>query len=335
MRSFTASAPSKCILFGEHYVVYGSPALSVAIGPRNTVEFSDAKDAGMELHSLYGNGALSSDGSFSGPKEQELYAAVAKHVFGAARMPACSVRFSAAWKLKGVGVSASLCAAFAAGLYRMGGKTATSEQIFSAAQSGDLVAHGGRASGIDARTVSEGGAIIFQRKFEPPSFDFRKAPFSLPKNSALLLIDTFAGRKDGTGKMLEIFASQFGISGTPVDATEKQRQEIREEYTPLWERISSGLRNADARTLGSLMNENHELLKNRRMSSAGIEKAVSAALSEGALGAKLTGGGGEGGAVLALCEKKKKREMVGDIADATGFAVHPIELASKGAHVDK
>src|SRR5258708_6458597 len=34
----TASAPTKVILTGEHYVVYGAPAITVALDARNIVE---------------------------------------------------------------------------------------------------------------------------------------------------------------------------------------------------------------------------------------------------------------------------------------------------------
>lgn len=331
---FSASAPCKAILFGEHYVVYGSPALSIAIEPRNTVEFSDAQGGRMELHSVYGDGRLSQSGAWSGPDGQKLYVAVAKAVFGQAPVPACSVKFVSAWKLKGVGTSASLCAAFAAGLFRLAGKTPTAEGIFAAAQAGDLVAHGGRASGIDAKTVSFGKPLVFERKFAPPRFDSEDSPFRLPSGCSLLLIDTFNGKKDGTGKMLEIFAGQFGIAGAPPDASEAQRQGIREEFAPLWQKIGEALRSADAKALGGLMSENHALLRKRKMSSAGIEKAVSCALAAGAYGAKLTGGGGEGGAVLALCGKKKAKGIGAAIADAGGFSCHQIGLAKKGACVD-
>ena len=37
-----ASAPGKCILFGEHAVVYGQPAVAVAIEQRLTVSMTPA-----------------------------------------------------------------------------------------------------------------------------------------------------------------------------------------------------------------------------------------------------------------------------------------------------
>ena len=42
VESTAASAPGKCILFGEHAVVYGQPAVAVAIEQRLTVTMTPA-----------------------------------------------------------------------------------------------------------------------------------------------------------------------------------------------------------------------------------------------------------------------------------------------------
>ena len=330
---FLASAPCKAILFGEHYVVYGSPALAIAIEPRNAVKFS-AGDKGIALKSALGAGRISGGGKYTGAGELSIYAEVARTVFGAEKMPDCTVEFIPSWNLKGVGTSASFCAALAAGLYRIKGEAASAEQVFEAAQAGDLFAHGGRASGIDAKTVSYGLPLVFQRSFSPPAFKSKRAEFSLPAGTALVLIDTNLGKKDGTGRMLEKFAAHFGIGGTPVEAKEGQRQKVRKEYAALWERIEKAMKGADAETFGALMNDNHKLLKKRSMTSAGIEKAVASALAAGAYGAKMTGGGGEGGAALALFDREKIAEASGKISAKTGFACHVISISEKGASVD-
>lgn len=331
--AFAASAPCKAILFGEHYVVYGSPALAIAIEPRNTVEFSDGQ-GGITLRTVFGAGKIAPGCDFSGAPELAPYAEVARKIFGTAPAPDCTASFSSNWKLKGVGASASFCAAFAAGLLKIAGKKPAPDSIFAAAQAGDAVSHGGRASGIDAKTVSFGCPLVFQRSFSPPAFKSKPAKFSLPSDSTLILIDTFKGKKDGTAEMLRIFAHEFGLVVRPADAPEEIREQIRGEFAPLWEKISKSLAKADAKGLGALMNENHSLLKKRKMSSEGIDSAVFAAISSGAYGAKLTGGGGEGGAALALCSKKGAEKMMQDIADETGFACHPLALAKRGAGID-
>ena len=305
---FSASAPCKAIMFGEHYVVYGAPALAIAIEPRNSLRFSPWEGGGIALKSSLGNATISPSGRYEGPDELCIYAEAAGSVFGSSQLPSCAVEFRPAWKLKGVGTSASLCAAFAAGMFRLAGRKPTPEEIFRAAQAGDLVAHGGRASGIDAKTVSYGKPLVFQRSFAPPEYGSKPAGFSLPAGTSLLLIDTNVGKKDGTLEMIRKFAGAFGITAPPQDLPEEKRLEVREEYSPLWKKIGKALKGATARELGGLMNENHAILRGRRMSSPGIENAVSAALSAGAYGAKLTGGGGEGGAVLALLDRKKARQ---------------------------
>ena len=330
---FLSSAPCKAILFGEHYVVYGSPALAIAIEPRNSVKFSEGK-GGITLLTVFGEGRIVSDGAYSGPAELKAYSEVAKEIFGNGDVPSCTVEFTSGWNLKGVGASASFCAAFAAGLLKLAGKKPSAEEIFAAAQAGDQFAHGGRASGIDAKTVSFGLPLIFQRSFDPPVFKSKPTEFSLPSGSALLLIDTFKGKKDGTSAMLETFAREFGINKPPQELQVGAREAVIAEFAPLWEKISKSLGNATAKELGELMNQNHALLKTRGMSSRGIETAVSAALSSGAYGAKLTGGGGEGGAVLALFEKKGIARAMKEISDETGFGCHLISLAKKGARID-
>jgi len=193
------------------------------------------------------------------------------------------------------------------------------------------VAHEGKASGIDARAVAYGKPIIFQRKFSPPAFSARAAKFALPVGCSLLLIDTFKGRRDSTAAMLASFALSFGISTLPAAAPEEKRKEVRSEFAPI---LKAALFAKTAQELGKAMNDNHILLRMRRVSSQGIDSAVSASLSSGAYGAKLTGGGGEGGAALALCDSARSQQISRAISDATGFACHPLSLAAEGAKVD-
>ena len=95
---------------------------------------------------------------------------------------------------------------------------------------------------------------------------------------------------------------------------------VRENWKrnkPLYERIFDeidGLAMAgvkavetnDLETLGDLMNVNQGLLNALQVSSWEIEELVEIARRNGALGAKLTGGGG-GGSMIALCPQDSGR----------------------------
>jgi len=326
-----ASAPCKAILFGEHYVVYGASALAVPIEPRNRAKFSDSSQPGAALCSSLGNAQIAPDFSFSGETRLSQFAAVAREICGKKTVPSCSVEFLPGVAIKGVGTSSSLGAAFASGLLEIMKKKQSPRKIFLAAQAGDLVAHEGKASGIDARSVAYGKPIIFQRKFLPPKFLARSAKFSLPQGCSLLLIDTFKVKKDNTAAMLAAFALSFGISTLPASTPEEKRKEVRAEFAPI---LKAAIAAKTPQELGKAMDDNHILLRMRRVSSQGIDSAVSSALSSGAYGAKLTGGGGEGGAAIALCDSARCQKISQEISDATGFACHTLSLASEGAKID-
>jgi mevalonate kinase len=326
----SASAPCKAILFGEHYVVYGAPALAVPIEPRNKVRLSSSETPGVALRSSLGMAHISPSFSFSGEQRLSMFAAAAKEACGR-KLPSCTAEFLPSWSIKGVGTSSSLAAAFAAGLLALSGRKPSARKIFLAAQAGDLVAHEGKASGIDARAVAFGKPIIFQRRFSPPKFSTRAAKFSPPPRCSLLLVNTFKGKRESTAAMLANFALSFGISTLPAATPEEKRKEVQQEFAPV---LKAALAAKTPQALGKAMNDNHVLLRMRRVSSQGIESAVSSAISAGAHGAKLTGGGGEGGAVLALCDSARLQQISQSIAGSTGFACHPVSLASQGARID-
>lgn len=326
----SASAPCKAILFGEHYVVYGAPALAIPIEPRNRVRLSPSGTPGTALRSSLGMAHILPDFSFKGEPRLSMFAAVAKEACGR-KLPPCTAEFLPSWSLKGVGTSSSLAAAFAAGLLALSGRKPSARKLFLAAQAGDLVAHEGKASGIDARAVAFGKPVIFQRKFSPAKLSARAAKFSLPPGCSLLLIDTFRGKRDSTAAMLANFALSFSIATLPAATSEEKRKEVQQEFAPI---LKAALAAKTPQELGKAMSDNHVLLRMRRVSSQGIESAVSSALSAGAYGAKLTGGGGEGGAVLALCDSARLQQISQSVAASTGFACHPLSLASEGAKID-
>lgn len=324
-----ASAPCKAILFGEHYVVYGASALSLPIEPRNSVQLEPGGSSILVSSSL-GKGEITQDFSYSGEPLLAPYAAVAREALSGRKFIPCSAKFFAAWPLKGAGISSSLGAAFAAGLLSLSGRKPSSRKIFSCAQAGDLIAHAGKASGIDAKTVSMGKPLLFRRDFATGKYPCRSVEFSLPQGASLIIIDTFSGTRGSTAESLSKFARSFGITTLPQLTSEEKRGEVQAEVSPL---LKSALFEKTSEGLGKLMNDCHILLKMRGVSSPGIEKAISAALSCGAFGAKLTGAGGEGGAVIALVESQESSQICARVKEIAGFPAYPLALANAGAGV--
>jgi len=76
------------------------------------------------------------------------------------------------------------------------------------------------------------------------------------------------------------------------------------------------LRDAHFQELGELMNLCHGYLNALQLSMPELEELVHIARANGALGAKLTGGGG-GGSIVALCPDEQKR--VANAMEAAGY----------------
>ena len=76
----------------------------------------------------------------------------------------------------------------------------------------------------------------------------------------------------------------------------------------------------DLEKVGELMNDNHLLLQEIKVSCRELDHLVNVARIEGAFGAKLTGGGG-GGCMVALTPGKELQEMVATTIEKKGFKV--------------
>jgi hydroxymethylglutaryl-CoA reductase len=90
---------------------------------------------------------------------------------------------------------------------------------------------------------------------------------------------------------------------------QKIYDEIFKDIDQLVLRAEQAIADYDLELLGSLMNINQGYLNALQVSGREIEELVDIARKNGALGAKLTGGGG-GGAIIALCANTAKAEQV-------------------------
>ncbi|VVB59007.1 Mevalonate kinase [Candidatus Anstonella stagnisolia] len=326
--AFVGTAPRKAILFGEHYVVHGAAALCVPIEPGTRVEIERAGGkVGVRLISSIGDDFFSQEEAGTNEKFENLRVAYCGFLAEtkADEMPFVA-RFSAQVSQKGTGMSASFATSFLRALCAAYGKKLSKKKFFEIVQKAEEIAHGARASGIDATTVMEGKPVLFEKKFEPVRFVFKDAKVELPKGSRLLLCDTFEGVRSKTSELVEKFAKSYGVQGA---ANTAQRKKIAADFGQVFKKAIENLKKTGSIVeLGSCMNANHGLLAAHGASSAGIEKCREIAFAHGAYGAKLTGAGGEGGAVLVLCGEKAVGKIVQALEDAN-FSAAEIKIAGK------
>ncbi|MDX2051427.1 MAG: mevalonate kinase [Polyangiaceae bacterium] len=272
-----AHALGKVILFGEHAVVYGVPAIAAGIALGTEAYAERSKVSSLELGEL----VASSD------DDSELARAFSALL---AKLDAGSFSVKAKTALPpgcGLGASASLGVAIARAVLECAhpGTAEDPERVLGAADAWERVFHA-NPSGIDAMAAMRGGCFRFTRNMAP-------TPIKLAHSLCLAI--AVAGPPAPTAEMVNSVAQ---LKERRPEVVERTLEGIRS----LVQNAELCLKTGDLAGVGKLMDYNQMLLSGLFVSTQEIEEACWCARQAGALGAKLTGAGG-GGSVIALVEK--------------------------------
>lgn len=267
----------KVILLGEHSVVYGHPALAGPIALGVTARAVPAKQCQLALK-----------GTASRAQRQLLASAFARAA-GACGYPPVKVTLDVEVPLSmGLGSSAALSVACARALLQAAGLRAKPRDVARVALEMEREFHG-TPSGVDHTTSAEERLLLFRREQgrTPERVKVVKSPE--PLNVVVALV----GARSPTKKTV---------------AALRERQALwPRRYTRLFAEMGTlaaegakAVESGDMRALGDAMNVNQGLLAALGLSSPRLEEMVYQLRAMGALGAKLTGAGGDGGAVIGL-----------------------------------
>jgi len=250
----------KLILCGEHAVVYGHPALAMAVDLKTWVDVSPTPGA---THVV-------------GPADPQLDAVLQI----AAPPTGLEIHIRSDIPMgRGMGSSAALAVAWVRAVAEAAGEPPLShETVFERALPIERVFHG-NPSGLDV-AVSARGGILKYRRATPPLIE---------AVGAVPVVDIVA-----------LDSGSAGSTSTLVAQVARQRpgiDPVLEKIGDLVEHATTALHDPPA--LGALLTENHALLRDLGVSTPELDALVDLALASGALGAKLSGAGG-GGVVLAL-----------------------------------
>lgn len=291
----TSSAPGKIILFGEHAVVYGRPALAV---PVTEVQATATVRAGAEPFDRLGATPeiwieapdIGLRSELSRLPATHPLAAAARGVFAALGVdspPDCHISIRSTIPVaSGLGSGAAVSVALIRALAGFFHSPLTDEQVSAIAYDVEKLHHG-TPSGIDNTVITYAKPVYFVKG--QPIETFRVgAPFTL------VIGDTGvpAPTKESVGDVRRLWEADKPRWETVFDQIGEVARRARE-------RIESG----EWRALGALMNDNHALLQQLTVSSPELDRLVEAGLRSGALGAKMSGGG-RGGNMIALVEKE-------------------------------
>ena len=318
------SAPAKVILFGEHGVNRDQPALATAVDHRVYCQTAVRDDEGYTFRS----GERYEEGNYEGlrafraeidglrrdealdeisNRAGEFFAParyVLAHVLKRAEVPGLDVEWRSDLPVgSGLGAGAAAMSSLALAALRAAVQEPESDEIAFLAWQGDVIAHGGVASGLDSGACALGGLT---------RYTLTDGPQPLPYSRLLSLVIGDTQVSANTAKINSRVRSQ--IEKRPA------WKHLFSEMGMLVEYAAAALGDGDTEALGSLMNLNQLLLQKLGVSCDELEELIEAAMGAGALGAKLSGSGG-GGIMVALTEPDRQAAVAAAIDKAGGHSM--------------
>lgn len=299
------SGSGKLILFGEHFVVYGLPAIVSAIGSKTVASVEFTQSSGWQVE----DNRPETPG-YKKEKAGQQQASI-ELILKAAGISVSEkgIKITLGGDLQaasGVGASAASCAAIARALNDLYSLKLDNHKINELAFEGEKGYHG-TPSGIDNTAAVFGGLLLFKKDLQ------------IGKNS----IELVKARKP-----VEVVVGNTGLTSDTkfvVGEVKKLKEAnpvkfdaITKKYLQLIVKARGALEKGDWKATGQLMNENHELLQQLSVSCKELDLLVNAARQAGAFGAKMTGTG-KGGLMFALTPGAQLQQQVLQAVKNQGF----------------
>ncbi len=304
-----ASAPAKVILFGEHAVVYGEPAIAVAINLRTYVKIKKSDEYRVngypmkdKYHSYIKNAIeLCWDGE---PLDIQTKSEV----------PSAS----------GMGSSASITVAILTAI--LGMRNEIDEERIAKLGFETEYRTQGSASPIDTSTVTHGKGILVHKeisenflwKIEKGNLKWYIHHIEVP---SLKLVVGFSGIRGSTKDMVDKVRRFYNWNSFARD--------VIKEIGKITMEAVKALQDEDYARIGELMNKDNKLLTILGVNHPMLKKMINAALKH-SYGAKLTGAGG-GGSIVALTDEQ---DEVAKAIESVGGKAYKVEISREGFKVE-
>jgi mevalonate kinase len=295
----------KVILFGEHFVVHGAPGIVSAIDSATDAEVTKTQKGLSIKDERKGSKGYAEEKRLQQIESIErmlktmgLDAKTPLNIWLGGNLPGFS----------GLGASAASSVAIARAISEELNLRLSNEKINQIAYEAEK-AYAGNPSGIDNTAATYGGLMWFKKNPAGGSDNVERLRTRSP-------VEIVIG---STGKVANTKAM--------VEGAAERKKNNPQKYDPIFKQAENlalagrkALENYDLKRVGELMNENHRLLQEIEVSSRELDMLVDLARKQGALGAKLTGGGG-GGCMVALTPTKALQETVAKAIEKAGYEV--------------
>lgn len=277
----------KVILFGEHFVVHGAPAIVAGVK-----EYTDCSlkiipnEPGWKV--VDNRPAVPGYITSKAVEQREAHKLVLDHnkidyskngleiTLGGPLVPS-----------SGIGASASDCVALTRALAEMYGLTLDEHQVNHSAFVGEGGYHG-TPSGVDNTAATFGGLLVYQKTPQGPKFS------RLPSRVPMFIVVVSTGITASTTEVV-------GDVRKLKEADPKRFEYLIEKYSANYKLAVKAVASGDLLLLGETMSQTHILMQQLTVSCRELDDIVRVSLANGALGAKMSGTG-RGGIAVALAK---------------------------------
>jgi mevalonate kinase len=323
----TASAPGKVILFGEHAVVYGKPAIAVAVNRYVHINILERSDNRIHVQTpqLGVSGFLELEDetvSCENNHKSGIFNYILRSLIIIQNETGKSFKKGLEIILEleipigaGLGSSAAVTVATLTALFKYFKQEFDRDKIARLAHKVELEVQGA-ASPIDTTLSTYGGAIYLS----PETGDIIK----LNLGWDIPLVIGHTKRESNTGELIKTVRIKKENYPYLIDHIFESIEQITLE-------AKEALTRKDENELGELMNINHGLLDALGVNTPVLSKMVYLARESGAKGSKITGAGG-GGSILAYCPGKENEVLKQLQKEEKAF---PIKISWDGCQVDE
>lgn len=300
-------APGKVILFGEHAVVYGRPAIAVPVSEVQAEAHVESGEPGQGVVILAPD--LGRRLALRDAGDDDPLAHIVRQTLQAIKRdadPDLTLTLTSTVPIaRGMGSGAAVSTAIVRALARHFGHWFSSRSLSALVYQTEVLYHG-TPSGIDNTVVAFEKPVYFVK-------DQGWEVFWVGQPFLLAIADT--GVESSTREV--------------VGDLRRRYEADPDRYSPLFDRVGqiavearAAIEQGQPGELGHLMNENHALLCDMGVSSPELDRLVLAAREGGALGAKLSGAGWGGNAIALISEETRGRvDLMLRLAGATNVIV--------------
>ncbi len=320
--------PLKVTIAGEHAVVYGYPALVAAIDKNMIIKICVRPDREIRITSrgamIMGDISLiCSEGGCMGDVSpsyvERLFSYILKAIEISSKafgdLGGLAIEISSGVPVgSGLGTSAAISAGVVAGYAYLAGRSIERKDVASIARKVEIEVQGA-ASPMDTGAVSLGGVLLVKpletevfRRIEP--------------KKALEFLIAITPKKRSTRETVSMIRDLYNRRKTIVDHLMRAIGEISEE-------ASKAVEEGDLKTLGELMNINHNILRALGVVDRESDYIADIMRASGLEGVKISGGGW-GGAIIGISRDRSKLEQTLNSLIDAGYTAFISSIDTRG-----